>query len=156
MPSGGHAFSGRAPDPTALRRERPSDKLTWLTLYPRLGDTPPWPLAGESTKPEDAMWARLWATPQATQWEANNYHDEVAAYVRTFCEATKPDASPAMRTLMLRQMEGLGLSAAGLARLRWRIATEPVAAPEVKRPNGSRRTAAQRSRFDVIIGDKSA
>lgn len=145
---GARARSGPPPDPNALRRDRPSDKAGWLTLHPRTGDAPAWPLT-ESTKREDAMWARLWLTPQASQWEALGLRDEVAAYVRVFCEATEKDASPALRTLMLRQMEGLGLSAAGLARLRWRIA--PADAPEAKPTNGSRRTST-RSRFKTIIG----
>lgn len=150
MPSGGaRARSGPAPDPNAIRRDRRSDQATWLTLpAKREGDVPAWPLT-ESTKREDAMWARLWATPQATQWEAQGWFDEVALYVRTFCEAAEREASPAIRTLVLRQMEGLGLSAAGMSRLRWRIGTETVR----EAPKRDRRGTIDKARFTVIPGE---
>jgi hypothetical protein len=153
MTSGGHARSGPPPDPNALRRDRPGDAATWKTLYPRVGDVPKWPLS-RPAKRESDLWARLWGTPQASEWEALALHDEVAAYVRTFCEATVPDASPALRTLMLRQMEGIGLSATGLSRLRWRIATtEPVT--EATKTHDRRRTSAS-ARFQVIQGTSEA
>jgi len=149
MPSGGHARSGPAPDPNAIRRDRRSDQATWLTLpTKREGEAPAWPLT-ESTKREDAMWARLWSTPQATQWEAQGWFDEVALYVRTFCEAAEREASPAIRTLVLRQMEGLGLSAAGMSRLRWRIGTETAK----EAPKRGRSGTIDKARFSVIQGE---
>lgn len=151
MPSGGHANSGRAPDPDAIRRDRPSDQLTWVTLPDtREGQTPPWPLT-ESTKREDAMWARLWKTGQATQWEAMRIESEVALFVRTFCEAEQLDAKVDMRKLALAQMDTLGLSSTGLARRRWRFAAQDTAPKEAAKTNGRRRTSAS-ARFEVIQG----
>lgn len=151
MPSGGHARSGPPPDPNAIRRDRSGDSATWITLpEPRTGPPPTWPLT-ESTKREDAMWTRLWSTSQAQMWEKLGLTDEVALYVRTFCEAASLEASAPMRTLALRQMEGLGLSAAGLSRLRWRLPTTDTPTTEATKTNGRRRTSAS-ARFEVIQG----
>lgn len=146
---GSSARSGPAPDPNALSRDRKTD-AGWTTLYPRTGDVPAWPLT-ESSKREDAMWSRLWTTPQATQWEALGLVDEVATYVRTFCEASVVDGSVNARTLVLRQQETLGLSMPGLQRNRWRISTDELAKPEAARTDDSRRAAAK-SRFKTIPG----
>ena len=50
---------------------------------------------------------------------------EVAMYVRNVIAAEKPNASPPTRTLVLRQMDSLGLTMGGLARNRWIIDGEP-------------------------------
>ncbi len=153
MPSGGHAASGRLPDPNALRNER-GGVAHWTTL-PQRSDAPApeWPLSAAS-EAEAVMWTETWAMPQATMW--GKQVREVALYVRTFLRAGSTDDNAARYLAAARQQaDSLGLTQPGLARLRWRIATEPAAAPEVKRPNGSRRTAAP-SRFETIIGGKSA
>ena len=153
MASGGaRVFSGPPPDPNAHRRDRPSDQAGWTTLPgPREGPLPAWPLT-ESTKREDAMWARLWSTPQAVLWERLGLTDEVAAYVRTFIEGSEKGASATLRTLVLRQQEGLGLSTAGMNRLRWRLA--PPDEPRREVANGPRRTSAS-ARFKAIQGGKA-
>lgn len=147
MTSGGaRARSGPPPDPNAIRRDRATD-AEWTTLpEKRTGQAPAWPLT-ESTKREDALWARLWVTPQATQWERLDLVDEVALYVRTFCEAAEQGAKADLRTLVLRLREGLGLSTAGLARNRWRIGEQQQEAPKT---DGPRRTSA-RDRFAKIV-----
>ena len=95
------------------------------------------------------MWARLWATSQAHQWETLGITDEVALYVRTFCEASQLEASAPVRTLVLRQMEGLGLSAAGLARLRWKLPTQ-TETPEATKTNDRRPASSVKDRFKVV------
>lgn len=151
MPSGGHARSGPPPDPNAIRRDRPGDLAGWVTLpAPRSGPVPDWPLT-ETTKREDAMWARLWVTPQAAMWDRLGLRDEVALYVRTFCEAAERDATANIRTLALRQMEGLGLSAAGMARLRWKLAAEAASTREATTVD--RRRPSAKDRFKVIQGE---
>jgi hypothetical protein len=152
---GGHANSGPAPDPNAIRRDRQSDQAAWITLPAgRDGATPPWPLT-ESTKREDAMWERLWKTPQATQWEALAAFDEVAMYVRTFVEAAEPGASADKRKLARTLMEDIGLSVTGLARRHWRLTGSTDTQQENKRAGSNRRPSAK-DRFAVIEGRRTA
>ena len=156
MPGGARANSGPPPDPNAIRRDRPSDRATWVTLpAPRTEPAPAWPLT-ESTKREDAMWSRLWATSQAHMWEAMGLTDEVALYVRAFCEASQLEASAPVRTLVLRQMEGLGLSASGLARLRWKLPTADTVTQEATRKDDRRPASTVKDRFKVIEGTAKA
>lgn len=153
---GARANSGPPPDPTAIRRDRPSDQATWVVLpEPRQGPPPPWPLT-ESTKREDAMWVRLWGTRQAVLWEANGWQDEVALYVRNFCKASELDGSNDARTLALRQMEGLGLSGAGLARLHWRLTPLDELAPRKGARSSDARRASAKARYTVIEGGPAA
>lgn len=148
MGSGGHANSGPAPSPDAIRRDRPSDQAAWVTLpASREGDPPPWPLP-ESTKREDAMWVRLWKLPQATEWERLGAADEVAIYVRTFCEASVLDASTDRRKLAGTQAENLGLGVTGLARRRWRIASETTT--EALKTNDRRRPSAKERLAKIV------
>jgi hypothetical protein len=101
------------------------------------------------------MWARLWATPQAHMWESMGITDEVALYVRTFCEASALEASAPARTLALRQMEGLGLSASGMARLRWKMPSTDTATTEATRKDDRRRPSAK-DRLRLIQGQAAA
>lgn len=147
MPSGGHGRSGPAPDPNALRRER--DNSTWTTLPSRReGPTPLWPLT-RAVKREKTMWDSLWSLPQAVMWERNNQQREVALYVRQFVRCEMKDASAADRTLLLRMMEGLGLSQPGLARNHWRIEGEQ-AAPQHRRVAAG--GSSVKDRFRVMDG----
>lgn len=150
MPSGGHANSGPPPSADAIRRDRPGDQATWVTLpEKREGPPPPWPLT-ESSKREDAMWSRLWATPQATQWEAMRVTDEVALYVRAFCEAAEPGAKADVRKLSLELMATLGLSTVGLARRRWRLPGTATPATKEATPRDDRRRTSAKDRLKVI------
>lgn len=56
-------------------------------------------------------------------WEANHQEEEVAAYVRWFAKAERPDAATNLGTLVKQLQEALGLSLPGLARNRWIIAS---------------------------------
>ena len=148
MPSGGHARSGPAPDPNALRRDR--DKIEWahLPTAGRKGDPPPWPLS-EASKRELRLWAAEWQRPQALMWEADGQALEVALYVRAVVVAEGPKATAADRGLVLRQMDGLGLTQGGLARNHWIIDSRP--AEEQARPNDTDRASAK-TRFKTIPG----
>lgn len=128
MPKGGaRTRSGPAPDPNALRRDRPGD-TAWVVLPAegRKGPTPKWPLA-KQTPAEKGQWAKLWRMPQAVMWEQLRLHDQVAMYVRNWCEATLPEASSSLRTLHRQLADALGLTAPGMASLRWKVATDEVA-----------------------------
>jgi hypothetical protein len=130
---GARARSGPAPDPNALRRDRPSDgQWTHLPAAGRQGEAPEWPLS-RVTRRELELWTREWRRPQAVMWEANGQHVEVALYVRSLVGAERPKASVALRTLVRQQQEALGLSLPGLLRNRWIIAGLPEPAREVPR-----------------------
>ena len=156
MPSGGHARSGIAPDPNALRRERTSDKNgEWVHLPAegRQGEPPPWPLDRPAQR-ELQLWADLWVKPQAVQWDTLGLHLMVAAYVRTVIRFEQDDAAVALGSLLRGQETDLGLNVPGLRANRWIIDTPEAAAPA--RKNGGSRTSADRSRFTRIEGGRAA
>ena len=117
---GGHANSGPMADPTALRRDRDARGFTVLPEEGRPGPPPPWPLIDPSER-DLVLWAAEWSRPQATEWIRNRQEVEVAMYVRSLVAAEKLDASVASRTLVRQQSEALGITAPGMARLRWTI-----------------------------------
>lgn len=130
MTKGGHARSGPAPDPNALRRDRPSD-AEWTTLPAegRAGDAPDWVLPGTPTVDELALWGRLWKLPQAIEWERRNQFDEVALYCRRFVEASALESPVALSTLVRQMADSLGLTTPGMRSNRWLIASPAGSAP---------------------------
>jgi hypothetical protein len=126
---GARARSGPAPDPHALRRDRPSDQAGWthLPAQGRQGSAPRWPLS-RATRRELDLWEIEWRRPQAIMWEANHQEVEVALYVRTLRDAERPKAPVSVRTLVKQQQEALGVSLPGLLRNRWIIANTAEAA----------------------------
>jgi hypothetical protein len=153
---GARARSGPAPDPNALRRERPQDKAGWTVLPAggRAGPAPVWPLT-DATVREFDVWRELWSRPQAVAWEAMGQELEVALLVRTLVEAEEPGASSERRKQLRGYLDSLGLSVSGMLRNRWRIAP-PDAPEEPAAPDGGdeghppRRSA--RDRMKVIEG----
>lgn len=134
MAKGGHAHSGPAPDPNALRRDR--DKGEWVDLPAagRAGEPPPWPFETQKQVEAD-LWAREWGRPQAVEWERNGQALEVAMFVRAVVTAEGDKATAADRNVVQRKMCDLGLTVPGLRANRWRIvAAEPAtsSAPKVR------------------------
>ena len=127
---GGHARSGPAPDPTALRRERDSGEWTTLPAGGRPGLAPEWPLAGLSPR-ELAIWERLWELPQAVMWERLRQEFEVALYVRQLERFERPKSPIILGTLVRQMADSLGLTTPGLRANRWRIgaAEQPAERP---------------------------
>lgn len=123
MPKGGaRARSGPAPSPDSLNRQRDGAEWVKLPSTGRKGDVPAWPThMGDFDGDEERVWRRLWKTPQALVWEADGVHDTVALYVRSLCEAAKPDASTAVRTLVRQQQDALLLSIPALHSARFVI-----------------------------------
>lgn len=158
MSSGGaRGRSGPAPDPNAIRRNRPEDEAGWVTLpaaYP--GPVPEWPLSIAASPQEAAHWQKVWAKPQADQWAKNGLEVEVALYVRSLAEAEIPGAAANLRNLVKQLQENLGLSYVGLHRWRWKIANAPPAdapaashaATATTRP--ARTTPSARDRFRIV------
>lgn len=117
---------GPAPKPESQVR-RPGRTLargtTVLPASGREGDPPGWPLTRPS-KRELGIWERVWATPQATQWEPLGWIDIVARYVRLLAVAEARRA-PVRIHAEVRQLEDrLGLSPMAMLRMRWAIADE--------------------------------
>lgn len=157
MPSGGaRTRSGPAPDPNALRRDRPGDIAGWIHLPAegRKGPTPKWPLAKQSPA-EKGYWQRLWRMPQAVMWEQLHLTDQVAMYVRNWCEATQPDASTSLRTLQRQLADALGLTAPGMASLRWKIAADEVAARRTESAPAAT-ASSTRSRLKAVTASAGA
>ncbi len=127
MPKGGHARSGPAPDPNALRRER--DQGEWVTLPAegRTGAPPAWPLPTKALARESDLWTRLWAKPQALMWERFDQAEEVAMYVRRLMAAEKRNAPAASFTAVRQLADSLGLSTPGMRANRWKIASSTAA-----------------------------
>jgi hypothetical protein len=153
MASGGaRGNAGRVADPNALRRERSGDSASWTTLAPFDGATPEWPLSEnlENGDREATIWARLWKRPQASEWLRLGLEDEVALYARYLAEAEFPDAPSAVRTLVKQHQELLGLSTAGLNRLRWQL----PAGEAQKAPAAAPRKSSSRARLKVVGNDE--
>lgn len=137
---GARARSGPEPDLEAFARE--FDKGDWVLLpaqweYP----APDWPLTtsfGMTVgKGEDAefiqlhdremyFWNNLWSQGQAPMWLINKQMMNVALYCRAFAmaEASLAPSSSGLLGELRQAREDLGLSTAGLARNKWRFATQ--------------------------------
>lgn len=174
MPSGGHARSGPAPDPNALRRGRSGD-AEWTTLPAEgfMGEVPPFPLPrisvyyeyfedkkrvrefdGDATEArwesEVELWESLWRKPQAVMWAKLGLEYEVAAYVRCYIESTGEDSNSGLKTAALRMAAEIGLSLPGMHSLRWKFAEDEVAARRDSAPAPAGKSA--RDRLKVISG----
>jgi hypothetical protein len=74
------------------------------------------------------LWERLWESPQAVMWETLHLDFEVASYVRLLARAETPRSSAIIWGQVKMVAESLGLSANGMARNRWTVASsEPDA-----------------------------
>jgi hypothetical protein len=84
-------------------------------------------------------------------WERDGQALEVALYVRAVVVAEGRKATASDRTVVLRLMDGLGLTQGGLARNRWVIDSEPAPAQKVTRPDDPDRASAK-TRFQTLEG----
>lgn len=75
-------------------------------------------LAGQRDR-ELELWERLWRTPQAVEWEALGWLDEVALYVRWMVLASSGDLDAGREAR--QYADRLGLTPLAMARLRWEI-----------------------------------
>lgn len=75
-------------------------------------------------KTESDLWRELWATPQATKWEALGYYREVAQYVRWKVRGETGDLDAAKEA---RQWsDRLGLTPKAMKMLGWEIDDAPA------------------------------
>lgn len=155
MPRGESSRSGPAPDPNALRRER-GDDAEWFFLPAegRKGKAPKIPLPSPTTR-ERALWTRVWKKPQAVAWERFGQLEEVALYVRRYCESEQAGAPAALGTLVHRLGDSLGLTTSGMHRNRWVLGTvnrPAVASPAASSSKRSSARSSMRDRFQVVDG----
>lgn len=107
---------------------------------------------------EGALWAHLWSLPQAQVWEADDSHLQVAMYVRSFLEASRPDAAANVRVLAKQYADMLLLTIPSLHAMRYVIdRTITGAAPaDLTGEQGAKPAVAApprggaRSRFQVV------
>lgn len=81
---------------------------------------------------ELAMWARLWAKPQAAMWARLGLADQVAAYVRAYMESTGQNSNSGLKTAAIRMEAELGISTSGMLQNGWVFETpagEPASVP---------------------------
>lgn len=170
MPSGGHARSGPAPDPNALRRNRAGDaQWTVLPAEGYVGVVPEFPLPkipvydvyyedkkrvreydSDATEArwesEVELWESLWRKPQAVMWKKLGLEYEVAAYVRCFIESTGEESNSGLKTAALRMAAEIGLSLPGMHSLRWKFAEDQLAAKRDSKP-----VPVERSALDDVL-----
>lgn len=150
---------GPAPKPEGEKRRRNQATFDW-TLLPRSGRkgaTPKLPTrtpAGRawsaSTK---SWWAKLWHTPQSTQW---GEHDDALLRMAWLREKFWANDASAAEMSELRQLEDrYGLNDKAMLQLRWRIVDDELlehgtAAPDAPKAGGERR-----ERLRVVAGGAS-
>lgn len=128
---------GPAPKPDAQRRRRnASPQAVRLPAEGRQGATPVWPLS-RPTKAEQAVWAEVWATPQAVAWERLGWTRTVARYCRFLVASEKRDATSTLLGEVRQLEDRLGLTPMSMLRLRWEIVEDEVAAQRADRPAAS-------------------
>ena len=158
MPSGGaRGRSGPAPNPDAIRNDRPSVAAGWTTLPAAYdGPVPAWPIQPDISPTEQFHWDSLWKTPQASEWAKNGLGQaiEVALYVRVLDQAQRPAAAIGLVKEARLMAEHLGLSSVGLDRNKWRLGdaapSTPTAATASKTTRPARTTPSARDRFRVV------
>lgn len=84
-------------------------------------------------KLERKLWAQLWETPMAVEWEKLNWLHEVAQYCRHRAMGELGDRRESKAALAYA--DRLGLTPAALLRLRWEVAN--VAVMEDQRPKAT-------------------
>ena len=150
MVSGGaRVRSGPMPNPMSERSERRQYRLSALPNGGYQGDVPEFPLSefkqyrtvnGKKVhdpassarwrKRETEIWESLWRTPQACAWSLPQYSFlmfDIAMYCRQFVICESSDASAADRGLLPRYADRIGLSAAGMAALGWKVTADELA-----------------------------
>lgn len=96
----------------------------WVELPSRFDEDPPgWPFEPDSEAEID-MWNALWRKPQAFMWARLGLADQVAAYVRAYCESVAPEASSSLKGTVLRMETELGISVAGMHQNGWKIVVD--------------------------------
>lgn len=124
---GSRARSGPVPTSTERSHKAKADAegVVILPAEGRDGPLPAFPLTSPTDRELD-LWERLWESPQAVMWEQLHLDFEVASYVRLIARAESPRSSAIIWGQVKMVAESLGLSANGMARNRWTVASSAV------------------------------
>ena len=155
---GARVRSGPAADPNALRRQKDGKEWVKLPAAGRQGEPPEWPDEVISpTQEEITLWNRVWTSPQAIIWEADQVNDTVALYCRVYLEAMAPRASALARTFAKQMMGELYLTGPALASGRYVIeqTAEAKAIDAAVEQGEARKSARQRMKVVPITVDHS-
>ena len=117
-------------DPSARRRQNPTNAKVLLPIDGYDGPFPDWPL-DEASEMELYRWERLWRTPQAAQWVRMHIDFMIARYIRTalLAEQLESKMSVALSNVHgeARQLEDrLGLNPQALKRLEWEVVADEL------------------------------
>ena len=124
-------MAGMGPAPNPNKRRRNASTFDWVEL-PRAGrQGPPPPLPpGKWPKVCVDEWVRLWATPQATQWDQTGR--SLYGYLDLVRRVHQPGTMgvPGHYAEMRQVEDRHGLNPKALLQLRWRIVDEAGAVGE--------------------------
>jgi hypothetical protein len=126
----GQLVPGPPPLDIAQRRRRnaPLANTRKLPAEGRAGPPPCWPLETLS-EAESAVWAEIWSTPQATEWERLAWPHPVARYVRCLVASEQYGAKAALLAEVRLLEQQLGLTPMAMLRLRWEVVDDLPAGP---------------------------
>jgi hypothetical protein len=91
----------------------------------------------------------MWTKPQAVMWSRLGLAHELALFCRNLAAAEAAGAPVMLQTVVLRQLESLGLSVAGMQRHRWLIEAEAKVDVTSSAPAAKPRKSS-RSRLKVV------
>lgn len=154
MPRGGaRNRSGPQPDPTSGRSDRRGLSFVQLPAEGYSGDVPDFPLPRPTAR-ERALWAKVWAYPQASAWARESWrHETIAMYVRWKVKAEQAKATAAAVAAATRLADQIGLTPAGLRENGWAIASDEVA--KVRTARKPPTAAKQERRLRSVPGGSS-
>lgn len=102
---------------------------------------PMWPLSDQSER-EAELWPIFWAKPQAVIWERDHIVEQVAMFVRQFCEGEVPKSSAENRKTTRMMAADLYLTPDSLLKARLRIAVDELGAVRTTRRQPAKTAAA--------------
>lgn len=120
------AGGGRYPNPDDQRRNRNERAFDWtvLPMEGRPGPAPELPPWREWRPATLDWWAKLWATPQATQWDQSGRTLHTLAILHH--QLLDEESSPSPIAAEMRQHEDRhGLTPKAMLQLRWKISSTP-------------------------------
>lgn len=137
MASGGHARSGPVKQEGSARADAAGYKLTELPAEGYAGEIPEWPLLPGASDVEALYWERAWRTPQACIWARQEWRwlvPDVARWVRLTARCDEPDAPATLLARIPTAADGIGMTAAGLARMGAKIKPDELAEKRAEKP----------------------